>query len=262
MSPSEGNPLRSTLLGDGVALGAWCTLPTSFSCELVGTSGVDYGVIDMQHGLAGYSDLVPMLQGLTVGGLTPMVRVPFADRGLAQRALDAGSLGLIIPMVNDPETARDAVGMCRYPPLGERSFGPIRSRLQIGTDPEVANREILCLVQIETRQAMANLDGILGIEGVDGVYVGPADLALSHGISPGSSSDEVDGMLATIVEACVRHGRIPGIHTTSGADCRSKVSLGFRMLSIGSDSVWLQAGYSAQVAAARAEEASSGGGLY
>jgi 4-hydroxy-2-oxoheptanedioate aldolase len=165
-------------------------------------------------------------------------------------------------MVNDPETAQDAVRMCRYPPLGERSYGPIRSRLFIGADPEVANLEILCLVQIETRRAMANLDAILSVEGVDGVYVGTADLALSHGISPGMSSDEVDGMLATIVEACARLGRIPGIHTTSGTDCRSKMGLGFRMLSIGSDSVWLHAGYATQVATARAEESSSGGGLY
>lgn len=262
MPPSSGNPLRAILDGGGIALGAWCTLPTSFTCELIGTTGVDYGVVDMQHGLAAYSDLVPMLQGLSLGGLTPIVRTPFADRGLAQRALDAGALGLIIPMVNDPETARDAVGMCRYPPLGERSFGPIRSRLHIGVEPDVVNREVLCLVQIETQRAMANLDAILEVEGVDGVYVGPADLALSHGISPGSHSDRVEDMLGAIAEACRRHGRIPGIHTTSGADCRSKIDHGYRLLSIGSDSVWLQAGYTAQVAAARAEESTPGGGLY
>lgn len=250
--PSPGaNPLRLRLEHAEVLLGGWCTLPSSFAAELVGSSGVDYAVVDMQHGLASYSDLISMLQAIRLTGAVPLVRIPFEDYGLAQRALDGGAMGIIIPMVNDRELAQAAVRACRYPPLGERSFGPIRAELQLGSDTEWANAQVLLLVQIETGQALANVDGILSVAGVDGVYVGPADLALSHGIPPGTPSDEVTEMLSRIVNACHLHGKVSGIHALSGADCRGKIALGYQMCSIGSDSTWLHAGYVEQVAAAR-----------
>ncbi len=262
MSAPARNPLRSRIEGSELLLGGWCTLPTSFAAELVASSGVDYAVIDLQHGLTGYSDLVSMLQAISLAGAVPLVRIPFGDYGMAQRALDAGALGLIFPMVNSPELARIAVDCCRYPPLGERSFGPIRSKLNLGTDPVWVNIQIMCLVQIETRQSMSNLDSILAVEGVDGVYVGPADLALSHGLSVGKPSVELDALLRRIRDGCVGQGKIPAIHTTSGVDCREKIALGYQMCSIGSDSVWLHAAYTEEVAKARDEVANSAGGLY
>ena len=262
MSVPTRNPLRSRIEGSEQLLGGWCTLPTSFAAELVASSGVDYAVIDLQHGLTGYSDLVSMLQAISLAGAVPLVRIPFGDYGMAQRALDAGAMGVVFPMVNTPELARTAVDCCRYPPLGERSFGPIRSKFNLGTDPAWVNSQILCLVQIETRQSMSSLDSILAVEGVDGVYVGPADLALSHGLAVGKPSSELDGLLRRIYEACVGHGKIPAIHTTSGADCLEKIALGYRMCSIGSDSVWLHAAYTEEVAKARNAVAISAGDLY
>ncbi len=262
MSVPTRNPLRSRIEGSEQLLGGWCTLPTSFAAELVASSGVDYAVIDLQHGLTGYSDLVSMLQAISLAGAVPLVRIPFGDYGMAQRALDAGAMGVVFPMVNTPELARTAVDCCRYPPLGERSFGPIRSKFNLGTDPAWVNSQILCLVQIETRQSMSSLDSILAVEGVDGVYVGPADLALSHGLAVGKPSIELDELLRRIHEACVGHGKIPAIHTTSGADCLEKIALGYRMCSIGSDSVWLHAAYTEEVAKARNAVAISAGDLY
>ena len=244
MSVPTRNPLRSRIEGSEQLLGGWCTLPTSFAAELVASSGVDYAVIDLQHGLTGYSDLVSMLQAISLAGAVPLVRIPFGDYGMAQRALDAGAMGVVFPMVNTPELARIAVDCCRYPPLGERSFGPIRSKFNLGTDPAWVNSQILCLVQI------------------DGVYVGPADLALSHGLAVGKPSIELDELLRRIHEACVGHGKIPAIHTTSGADCLEKIALGYRMCSIGSDSVWLHAAYTEEVAKARNAVAISAGDLY
>jgi 4-hydroxy-2-oxoheptanedioate aldolase len=258
----KGNPLRTRLGSQEPLFGGWCTLPTSFAAELVGSSGVDYAVVDMQHGLTGYSDLVSMLQGISLTGAVPMVRIPFGDHGIAQRALDAGAMGLIFPMVNSVPLAEEAVRSCRYPPLGERSYGPIRARLHIDIDTQWVNQQILCLVQIETKEAMANLDGILAVPGIDGVYVGPADLALSHGMPPGKSSPELDELLARIVDACRTQGAIPAIHSLSGADARDKVALGYRMCSIGSDSVWLGSGYAHQVAFAREHASEVSGGLY
>lgn len=262
MREPKGNPLRSRLLADEPLFGGWCTLPTSFAAELVGNSGVDYAVVDMQHGLTGYSDLVSMLQGIGLAGAVPMVRIPFGDYGIAQRALDAGALGLIFPMINTVALAKEAVRSCRYPPLGERSYGPIRARLHIDIDTEWVNQQILCLVQIETKEAMDNLDGILAVPGIDGVYVGPADLALSHGMPPGKSSPDLDALLSRIVDGCQSRARIPAIHSLSGADAREKVALGYRMCSIGSDSVWLGSGYTQQVALAREEITEAAGGLY
>lgn len=262
MGSPKGNPLRSRLESAEPLLGGWCTLPTSFAAELVGGSGVDYAVVDMQHGLTGYSDLVSMLQAISLAGAVPMVRIPFGDHGIAQRALDAGAMGLIFPMVNTVALAEEAVRSCRYPPLGERSYGPIRARLHIDIDTEWVNSQILCLVQIETKEAMSNLDGILGVPGIDGVYVGPADLALSHGMPPGKSSPELDALLSRIVEACRASARIPAIHSLSGADARDKIALGYRMCSVGSDSVWLGSGYTQQVALAKEHATEVTGGLY
>ena len=262
MSTVEVNPLRARLDEPEALLGGWCTLPTSFAAELVGRSGVDYAVVDMQHGLGSYSDLISMLQAISLAGAVPLVRIPFGDYGLAQRALDAGAMGLIVPMVNNVDLARAAVNACRYPPIGERSFGPIRAKLHLGTDPQWANEQVMCLVQIETREAMSQLDGILDVPGIDGVYVGPADLALSHGLPAGRPTEELTALLSRIVLACRDHSRIPAIHTLSGADCREKISLGYRMCSIGSDSVWLHTGYSQQVAVAREQVSAAAGGLY
>lgn len=262
MSSPKGNPLRSRLESSEPLFGGWCTLPTSFAAELVGNSGVDYAVVDMQHGLTGYSDLVSMLQAISLAGAVPMVRIPFGDHGIAQRALDAGSMGLIFPMVNTVALAEVAVHSCRYPPLGERSYGPIRARLHIDIDTEWVNSQVLCLVQIETKEAMSNLDGILAVPGIDGVYVGPADLALSHDMPPGKLSAELDALLSRIVEACRAGSRIPAIHCVSGADAQAKVALGYRMCSIGSDSVWLGSGYTQQVALAREQVSEVAGGLY
>lgn len=262
MGSPKGNPLRGLLETGDPLYGGWCTLPASFAAELVGTSGVDYAVVDMQHGLAGYSDLVAMLQAVSLTGAVPMVRIPFGDLGLAQRALDAGALGLIFPMVNTRALAEEAVRSCRYPPVGERSFGPIRAKLHLGVDTDWANEQVLCLVQIETQEAMANLDDILAVTGIDGVYVGPADLALSHGMPPGTQSEELDALLSRIVEACARAGRLPAIHVVSGEDARRKVELGYRMCSIGSDSVWLSAAYAQQVAVAREQATKASTGLY
>ncbi len=262
MASPKGNPLRSQLEAHQPLYGGWCTLPTSFAAELVGNSGVDYSVVDMQHGLTGYSDLVSMLQAVSLSGAVPLVRIPFGDYGIAQRALDAGAMGLIFPMVNSVSLAEAAVRSCRYPPLGERSYGPIRSRLHLDIDTEWVNSQILCLVQIETREAMTHLDGILAVPGIDGVYVGPADLALSHGMPPGKLSTDLDILLSRIVEACRAGSRIPAIHCVSGTDAQAKVALGYRMCSIGSDSVWLSSGYAQQVALAREQVSEVAGGLY
>ena len=248
------NRLKAKLREGQTTLGGWSTLTDSFAAEMVGNLEVDYTVIDMQHGVASYPDLIAILQGIGVGGATPLLRVPVSDFGLAQRALDAGVEGLLIPLVDNAEDAVKAVNACRYPPLGKRSYGPIRARMHIGSDPEAVNDEILCLVQIETPGAMENLEAIVGTEGLDGVYVGPADLAIAHGLPIGTEDPRMEEMLASIVKTCQEGHVIAGIHAFSGKAARRATERGFSMVSVGSDATWLRAGYSRELAIARGHE--------
>lgn len=254
--------LRSRAARGEKLTGGWCTLPTPFASELVCDAGIDYAVVDMQHGLAGVTSLVPMLQAIGGMGRPGLVRIPFADYGMAQRALDMGAHGVIVPMVNSVLDAATAVASCKYPPVGSRSYGPVRARLHMGSDTTAANAQSLCLVQIETAEAIDNLNDIIQVPGVDGVYVGPADLALSQGWQVGVPIPELDTQLDSIATACERHGVIPAIHATSGKSAAAYFSRGYSMCSVGSDSVWLRAAYAEEIALARGEHADSAASPY
>ena len=251
------------LLRDGhSAVGGWCHLADSMAAEITGRLDVDYLVIDMQHGTASQSGIISMLQAVSGTGTTPLVRIPHQDYGLAQRLLDAGAEGLIVPLVNHRADAEAAASAVRYPPLGNRSFGPVRSQMVLGRDTEHVNSQILCLVQIETREAMGNLDEIVNAPGIDGVYVGPADLALTHGLSITRQEPELDRLFDLVLEACSRANSIPGIHCFSGESAKRAQNQGFRLTSVGSDAVWLKAGYCEQLALARGTEHQAPGGYY
>ncbi|MDQ3870594.1 MAG: aldolase/citrate lyase family protein [Chloroflexota bacterium] len=239
------------------AFGGWCSIPSSFSAEIVASLGFDYVCIDMQHGLADFGDLVPMLQAVASYG-TPLVRVPVADYATAQRALDAGAEGLIFPLVNSRAEAEAAVASCRYPPLGARSYGPVRSRLHLGADVGHANAEVACIVMIETAAALDHLDEILDCPGVDAVYVGPNDLALGLGVLSEVSDPPFNRALETILEACVRRGTPAGIHTASGAAARAYVERGFSFATVTSDAAVLSAAYRSELATARGAEPATG----
>src|SRR5437660_1636710 len=148
-------------------------------------------------------------------GTPAFVRVPWNQPSDIMKALDAGAEGVIVPLVNSEEEARRAVGACRYPPQGYRSWGPTRAALQVnGFGPESANRAVVCMVMIETLEGMAALEEILAVPGVDGVDVGPNDLAVTHGLKPDAtaSTPEHRRLIETILQACVRRGLIAGIH--------------------------------------------------
>ncbi len=245
------NRLRTTLTSGAGALGGWCAIPDSFATEIVAAAGFDYVAVDMQHGLATFSDLVPMLQAIAVHGPTPLVRIPVGDLAMAQRALDAGAEGIIVPYVGTSAEARAAVMACRYPPIGNRSFGPVRSRLHLGADTEEANAQVLCVVMIETREGVDNLADILAMTGVDAVYVGPADLALSLG-----ESSQVEDVIAEIVAACRSAGTPVGVHTRSGSDAADALQRGFAFATVSTDAALLTAVYAAELAAAHADRPS------
>src|SRR5712692_2549719 len=215
------------------ALGGWLTLPSSFSAEIFAHAGFDWLCIDMQHGLIDYQVAVTMLQAISTTDTVPIVRVPWNEHGIIMKSLDAGAYGVIVPLVNTRAEAEAAVAACRYPPLGVRSHGPIRAAYYAGRDYIAhANDEVLCIVQIETKEAVDNLDAILSVPGVDATYIGPADLSISLGLPPASDRDEptfVDAV-QRVLDACRRHNVVPGAHAANPAVARKRLDQGFLML--------------------------------
>lgn len=240
--------LREIWERDAVKLGGWCVVPSAFAAELMGRSGFDWVCIDTQHGLIGYDQMALMLQALSITGTPGFVRVRWNEPGEIMKALDAGAEGVIVPMVNSAEEARRAVGACRYPPEGFRSWGPIRAALGVeGYSPDVGNRRTVCAVMIETRGGVENADDILSVPGVDAVYVGPSDLALAHGLVPDPNADDPEHrrLVEEILAACRRHGVVAGIHCGSIDTALRWRDRGFRMLNVQSDALLMRAGAAA-----------------
>ncbi len=189
----------------------------------------------MQHGLVDYADTVPMLQALTLGTATPLVRVPENQAGHIGKALDAGAMGVIVPMVNSRAECEAAVAAARYAPEGGRSFGPTRAMAVQGADyVERANTDIECIPMVETVSAVEAIDDIISVPGVNAIYVGPADLSISLGYDPRSNEPEFLETLDRIVAACARHGVVPGIHSNT-ATAMDRLERGFRMVVITAD---------------------------
>ena len=192
-------------------LGAWCGIPSSYTVELMCAAGYDWICIDTQHGMVDYPSVRGMLQASSIRGLPALVRVPSAgDTAAIMRALDAGAAGVLVPMVSTAQEARAAVSACRYPPAGTRSWGPARALPSgPGYSPEAANKHVICAVQIETLEALENLGDILGVDGVDMAFVGPADLALAMGLRPAAAPQR--GEHAAAIEMVARRAREAGV---------------------------------------------------
>lgn len=224
-------------------VGGWCVIPSPFAAELMGRAGFDWVCIDMQHGLIGYDVMVPMLQALQAVGTPSLVRVPWNAPDHIMKALDAGAHGVVVPMVNSVAEAQAAAGACRYPPDGLRSWGPVRAAFaspEFG--PGWANRDVVCIAMIETAAGVASADAILGVAGIDGVYIGPNDLALTHGMAPDARVTEPDHerLVLKVKEACDRAGLIAGIHCSGWETAARWREHGFRMLNVDSDAVFLR----------------------
>src|SRR5438477_1274549 len=166
------NELRNRLAGGGTVLNGWLSLANSYSAEIMAHQGFDSVTIDLQHGAVDYPAAVGMLQAISTTAAVPMVRVPWNEPILTAKLLDAGAYGVICPMINSKAQAEAFVEACRYPPRGSRSFGPNRAVLYGGADYwRHANEEILLFAMVETLEALADLEGITSVDGLDGVYV-------------------------------------------------------------------------------------------
>jgi len=232
------NRLKSLWRQGQATLGGWLTLPSSFSAEIFAHAGFDWLTIDMQHGLIDYQVAVTMLQAISTTPTVPVVRVPWNEPGIIMKSLDAGSYGVIVPMVNSRPEAEAAVSACRYAPRGIRSFGPVRAIYYGGRDYFAhADREVCCIVMIETKQALENLDDILSVPGIDAAYIGPADLSVSLGLPPASDHEEDVFVEAVqrVLDGCRRHDVAPGVHAGNVAVARKRIEQGFLFIEVCDD---------------------------
>lgn len=229
------HPLTKTWSQGRQAVGGWATIPSSLLVEIAGRQGLDYVCIDQQHGMIDDSSSIDMLQAVSVTDAVPLIRVRWNEPAAIMSALDAGALGVIVPMIETADDARKAVQACRYPPHGQRSFGPVRARDVIGsTDPRELEK-ILCIIMIETEQAISNLDEILAVPGVDALYIGPSDLALALGDNPGSQSETFNKQVSEIRQKAQAQGTAVGIHTTHGHVAKRYLDEGFNFVTLYSD---------------------------
>jgi 4-hydroxy-2-oxoheptanedioate aldolase len=210
-------------------------------------SRMDFDAVtfDMQHGRLGQDD---MLKGITFAALASkpvLVRIPVGEFQMASRILDMGAIGIIAPMINSAAQARQFVSFCKYSPVGDRSWGPIDAIPFSGLDAQgylhQANDLCLALAMIETQEALDGIDEILSTPGLDGVFVGPHDLAvsISAGRSLDTTSKQVEDALRAIASSCIKHSKVAGIYCGTGESALHAQKLGYQLMGLGSDQTFL-----------------------
>lgn len=230
-------------------------LPSPLVAEIVSASGADWLCIDLQHGLIGDEVMRLMVQAAAIRGTPVVVRVPWNEPATIMRALDAGADGVIIPMVNTGEDARAAAAATRFPPRGIRSWGPLRPAMaHPGFTTDLGNELAVCIVMVETVEAVENLDEILDAPEVNGVFLGPRDLAISVTASAGGAdiSDRLSEMMALVADGCRRRGLVAATFCETTDEVERAQGMGYTLLGLRPDAVLLGDGMRQQLAAARA----------
>ena len=238
--------MNRDLLGDrlrrgDVVFGAWSVLPGAVSARVLAVAGLDYVVIDLQHGGATEHDLPGMTAAISLAGVTPLARVRHAHPADIGRALDLGCHGVIVPNVESAEQAAAAAGACRYPPAGYRSAGGVMA----------GDGRPLCIVMAESRNAVAEIGATLALDGVDGIYVGPRDLSLSLGCALDPRDPVLRPELERIWAACAAAGKPVGVHASDGATARLYRDSGCRIVTVATDAAAIERGARTELAAAR-----------
>jgi 4-hydroxy-2-oxoheptanedioate aldolase len=251
------NELRKLWASGKAAVNGWLAIPSGFSAEVMAQCGFDTVTVDLQHGVQDYHSMVQCFQAMQAHPVTPLVRVPWNEPGIVGKVLDGGAYGVICPMINSRAEAEAFVSYCKYPPMGTRSNGPIRAGLYgVSTGYQMtANEETLCIPMLETRQAVDNLDEILDVPGIAGIYVGPSDLGFSYGMTPKLDRDEPDilRIYDRFIAASSRRGIFAGIHCGTASYAARAIGMGFRLVSIANDSGLMATAARAAVAQVRHE---------
>jgi 4-hydroxy-2-oxoheptanedioate aldolase len=235
---------------------AWCTLASPVVAETIAREGFASVVLDIQHGLWDTGSIIAGIGAVNHAGAAPVVRVPLNDLAFVSRALDFGAEAIITPMINNATDARQFAASAKYPPVGERSWGPQRAMALQGQNVTVdylreANAGTLTLAMIETVTALSSVDAIAETPGIDALFVGPYDLstALSAGKAQDVQAAEVERAIDLICAAAKKAGKIPGIYCRDAERALAMAKRGFRFITIGSDLGMIRESAAAQVKA-------------
>lgn len=258
MAASPAFTLASALRSGKPVFTAWCGLASPIVAELIAREGFPAVVLDQQHGLYDMETTIPAIAAVRMAGAAPVVRIPVGGFAAASRLLDYGAEAIIAPMVNSAADAKAFVAAAKYPPIGERSWGPHRATTLAGmADQKVylreANALTVAFAMIETRAALKNLDLILKTRGIDGVFIGPSDLSinLSNGSVLEPVSPDIDRELDRVAKSAKKAGKIAAVYCHSAERACELAQRGFRFLAIGSDLGFLRAGTAPAVKAMR-----------
>jgi len=232
------NTFKRALYEGRTQIGLWSALCSNIVAEVLADSGFDWILIDAEHAPNDVGTVLIQLQVMAAGQATPIVRLPWNDPILIKRYLDIGTQSFLVPMVQDAEEARRAVAATRYPPHGLRgvAVGPRANRYGRVKDYfRQADRELCVLVQVETRQALAQIEAIAAVEGVDGIFIGPSDLSADMGYLGDNGHPEVRRTIEDAIARILAIGKAPGILTGSEDDGRHWLKQGCTFVAVGSD---------------------------
>ena len=236
------NRIRAIWSEGGSAVIGWINIPSILSAETLARCGYDGVLVDLQHGGAELATVAPLLVAIEHGGAEPLVRVAANNAADIMRLLDFGAYGIVAPMINSAAEAQAFADALHYPPRGNRSYGPRRPQLRFGPDYlAAASDSIVSLAMVETREGLDNLEAIVAVDGYDGIFIGPSDLALALGISPRPDNDD-PLLLATverIIAVCKAGGKRVGIYCSSPPYAQRMVAAGCDIVSITPDLLML-----------------------
>ena len=248
------NDFKRRLAAGEVLNGFWLSLASPVASEALSLAGFDWLLFDGEHSPVDVAGVQPLLQAAATGTASAVVRPAWNDKVLIKRLLDIGAQTLLVPFVQSAEEAAAAVLASRYPPHGVRGGAGATRASRYGQTEDyfaVANREICVLVQVETGEALGRLEEIAAVDGVDGVFIGPSDLAASMGHLGRPGHPEVQAALKDAAARIAATGKAPGILATNAADARRYVDWGYRFVAAGVDIGVLMAGAKAMLAEVR-----------
>jgi len=228
----EGKPT----LGGDVLLGSY------LAAEMISRAGFDYVLVDNQHGAFDLESSALTFRSICLGSAIPMARVPPGDLAAIERLLDRGALGIVVPMINNAQEAKAAASAARYPPKGTRSWGPVGAGFHGEDYGTCINDEVLLAVQIESAEGLKNAEEILSVDGVDGCWIGPNDLARSMGVDKNTpeGAEACDAAILSILDVCRKTNKIPGI--ASIGDSQRWIDKGFVFVTVGYDGWFIENG--------------------
>jgi 4-hydroxy-2-oxoheptanedioate aldolase len=250
MQSMRASRIRNRWEAGSAVVSAWLSIGNPYVAEIAGWSGADAVLVDLQHGMIDIGTMIGMLQAISSTPAAPLVRVPACDPPLLMKALDAGAYGLICPMIDSVGEAEAFVAATRYPPAGNRSFGPSRGLLYGGADyASHADRVIVRLAMIETAAGLSAVEDICAVDGLDGIFVGPNDLglALDKGAAGDPTDDEVLSAIARCRSAARSIGKHAGIFCPSGDVAARRLAEGFDFVVPGSDANLLKAALASEI---------------